>query len=300
MANRISSLIIFLALVFSACKEEPPYISFEPDRTISDTTYILQVPPAPQQKCVLIEEVTGVRCPNCPAAQLEAKTIYNNNPGRVNILTIHPLNRVTGLTRPFDPSQGDAYTSKYDFRTDAGAQIYDLMGTGETGALPIGNVNRKLFPAQVHRNVLYGKWSGFVNAELALSTPVNIVVNGRNTGDSVEVELTITYTQAVSDSQYITVSILESEMEDVQESKDLNGNTIYVEDYIHHHVLRAVVTKYLGDYLHASYVPGRVFYKKYRIKRETKWDKTNLDVLAMVHLSTTKKDVIHSKEAKVN
>jgi hypothetical protein len=110
----------------------------------------------------------------------------------------------------------------------------------------------------------------------------------------------LTYTEVVADSNFLTVAILESEMEDVQESKDANGNVIYVEQYMHNHVLRSVVTSYFGDLLKGSYEPGRVFYKKYRIKKDVKWNPANLDVLAMVHLNTTKKDVIHSKEVKVN
>lgn len=294
----------FAVALLGACKEEPPYISFEPDRTIGDTTYVLPAPPAAEQKMVLIEEVTGVRCPNCPAAQTEAKNIAASNPGRINILTIHPLNRQNALTRPFDQNIGDPHNSKYDFRTDAGAQIYDFVGSGETGSLPIGNVNRKQFPGEAHRNVQYNKWNGFVNAELALATPVNIDIKGKNVGDSIEVELTLTYTQNVNDSQYVTIAILESEMEDVQESKDGSGNSIIIENYIHKHVLRGTITKFLGDYLgnveNYPCVPGRVFYKKYRILRDPKWNNANLDVLAFVHLSSSKKDVIHSKEAKVN
>jgi hypothetical protein len=282
----------------NACKEEPPYISFAPDSTIGDTTYIQLPAPAKQNKSVLIEEYTGVRCPNCPKAQLEAKTLSDNNPGRINILTVHPLNKLNALTRPFDVAIGDAHTSKFDFRTEPGAQIFEMVGI--SGSLPIGNVNRKLFSGESSRNIDYQKWSANVANELNSPTPVNIDIKAKNAGDSVEVEVTLTYTESVSDSNFVTIAIIESEMEDVQESKDVNGNVIYVENYIHNHVLRGIVTGYYGDLLEASYVPGRVFYKKYRIKRDPKWNAQHLDALAFVHLNTTKKDVLHSKEAKVN
>ncbi len=299
MKKLINSLFILGVLfAINACKEEPPYINFSPENTIGDTSYIISPVPSAELKSVLIEEFSGVKCANCPSAQVSAKAISTANPGRVNVVTVHPLNKLNALTRPFDKAGGDEFTSKYDFRTEAGALIFEMVGL--TSGIPTGNVNRKLFSGEILPNIDYPKWSAYVNQELNSPTPVNINVNAKNIGDSIEVELTLTYTQAQTDSQYVTISILESEMEDIQESKDSTGATIFVENYIHRHVLRGIITSYFGDYLNASYVPGRVFYKKYRIKRDPKWNAANLDVVAFVHLNTTKKNVLHSKETKVN
>jgi hypothetical protein len=299
MKNKLFAfLLLGLSIVLSSCEEEPPYINMTPESTVGDTTFIQLPAPTPQQKNILIEEVTGVRCPNCPKAQAEAKTISDNNPGRINILTIHPLNKLNALTKPFDVAIGDKHTSAFDFRTEAGAQIFEMVGL--SSALPIGNINRKLFSGETSRNIDYQKWSAYVTNELIQQSPVNINLSAKNMGDSVEIEVVLTYTEVVADSNFLTVAILESEMEDVQESKDLNGSVIYVEEYVHNHVLRSVVTGYFGDLLKGSYEPGRVFYKKYRIKKDVKWNAAHLDVLAMVHLNTSKKDVIHSKEVKVN
>jgi hypothetical protein len=299
MKNKIFGLIILsFALILNACKEEPPYINLVPENAVGDTTYIKLPAPSPEPRNILIEEVTGVRCPNCPKAQAEAKTISDNNPGRINVLTIHPLNKLSALTRPFDQTVGDQHTSAYDFRTEAGAQIFEMVGV--SSALPIGNINRKLFSSETSRNIDYQKWSAYVVSELTQTTPLNIDLKAKNAGDSIEIEVELTYTQSAPDSNYLTIAILESEMEDVQESKDGSGNVIYVEDYMHNHVLRTVVTGYFGDLLKGTYEPGRVFYKKFRVKKDPKWNAAHLDALAIVHLNTSKKDVIHSKEVKVN
>jgi hypothetical protein len=301
MKNNILGLLaIALVLVFSSCKEEPPYINFEPDKGISDTTYVQLPAPSAQPKATLIEEFSGVRCVNCPTGQLTAKSIAEKYPNRVNIVTVHPLNKFNALTRPFDKAIGDEVTSSYDFRTDPGAKILDMVGYGTTGSLPMGNINRRLFSGEDARNIDYQKWSGYVDQEINLPTPVNIDLSAKNIGDEIEIEIKLTYTEIVTDSQYVTISVLESEMEDAQEGKDDNGNSIIYENYIHNHVLRSLVTGYYGDFLNASYEPGRVFYKKYRIKRDAKWNAQNLDVIAFVHLNTTKKNVLHSKEVKVN
>lgn len=299
MNKSIILILVGLVFGFSACEEVPPYINFAKDRTVGDTTYIVSPVPAAENRAIYIEEFTGVQCPNCPKAQAEAKQISENNPGRVFILTLHPLGIMTPLTRPFDASKGDKRTSKYDFRTDAGARIFEMVGFGQTGSLPIGNINRRLFSGENHRNIDYQKWASYAGQELSGTTPVNINVKAKNITDSIEIELTLTYTQNVSDSHYVSVAIAENKIIDVQESKDNNGNSIYEDNYEHNHVFRAMVTSFFGDYLNQSLVPGRVIYRKYRIARSEAWNSANLEILAFVHLSTSQKNVLHIKGSKV-
>ncbi len=291
------SLLVGVALL-SSCEEIPPYINFEPESVVEDTTYVSSEIPTAQQRQIVIEEITGVRCPNCPTAQAEAKAISARFPNRVNILTLHPLNKVNALTTPFDPARGDKHLSKYDFRTQAGALIFEMVGI--SNSLPVGNVNRIKFPGEISANTDYQKWSAFSEAELAKPTPLNLEVTAKNIGEEVEIRVKVTYTQAVSDSNYLSVAILESDLEDVQESRDAGGASIYVEDYIHNHVLRAMASSFFGDLLKADYVSGRVFIKTYRFKRDdAKWNKNNLEVLVFVNKDVSKKEIIHSAEVKV-
>ncbi|MBC7384171.1 MAG: Omp28-related outer membrane protein [Bacteroidia bacterium] len=290
-------LAIGMCITLQSCKETPPYINFVKANVASDTSYVALPAPTPEIKNVLIEEFTGVQCPNCPAAQLEARTIADNNPGRINLITVHPLGKLDPLTRPFDPAKGDDYKSKYDFRTLAGAQIFEMVGI--SNSLPIGNINRKLFTTETSSNIDYQKWSAKVLEELNISTPVNISVSANNSGDSINIELTLKYTEAVTDSHYITLAVVESEITDVQEGRDMNNKTIFDEKYVHKHVLRAIVTDYFGDLLKAKLEPGRIFNKKYTYLRDISWVKTNLEVVAFIHLNTVKKNVIHSKETHV-
>src|SRR5688572_24500027 len=69
------SLLFLIPLTFLSCEEEPPFIDFSPPYKTKDTTYInLTIPPA-QNKAVLIEDITGVRCVNCPDAAKKARDI---------------------------------------------------------------------------------------------------------------------------------------------------------------------------------------------------------------------------------
>ena len=289
--------ILLMGTFFASCEETAPYINLSPSNSFQDTTYITEKIPAAQQSTVLIEEFTGVRCPNCPDAQLEAKTISANNPGRINILTIHPKGLLNMLTTPFSIDIGDKHTSKYDFRTDAGKEIFNMIGV--TGSLPRGSVNRRLFSGEIERAIDYQKWANYVNGELNKSTPVNIELNSYFTrNDSIAVEITLTYTEAVSDSNYLTIAVVENGMIDVQEKK-VGPTVIYDEEYDHEHVLRAVVSDFYGDLLKANLERGRVFKKLYLYKRDPLWVKDNLKVLAIVNSNTTIKNVIHSKEADI-
>ena len=65
-----------MALAFTACEEIPPYIDYSvPVVPKKDTTYIASVIPAAQHKAVIIEDITGVRCNNCPSAAQKAMDI---------------------------------------------------------------------------------------------------------------------------------------------------------------------------------------------------------------------------------
>jgi len=285
-----------------SCKEEPPFINLLPDATIADTTYMITNPPSPETKNVIIEEFTGVRCPNCPDAQIEAKRLAEANPGKINIVTIHPLNLLNTLTRPFDKNIGDKYTSAYDMRTEAGRVIFQLIGV--TQQLPTGSVNRRLFSGETNFALDFSKWAAYVNDELTKTAPLKIETNANKINDSVEIACTVTYTQDVSDTNYLTIVITQDGIIDVQEKK-VGGTTIYDEGYVHNHVLRAVVTIPTGDLLNPKVANGyelkrgRVFKKVYKFLLNNSWDVTKLHVVSIVHSNPNKKEVLQSVETSV-
>jgi hypothetical protein len=295
--NKIFFFISVLTLLV-ACKETPPYINLTPSNISTDTTYLIQQIPAPQDSTVLIEDFTGVRCPNCPDAQTEAKNLMANNPERVNVITIHPSNLLNSLTTPFSKElRGDKVTSYYDFRTQAGAEIFRLIGV--SNSLPIGSINRRLFSGETNRVIDYQKWAANVNSELLKTTPVNIDLNCYFTPkDSIAIDLTLTFTEVVTDSNYFSVAVVENKLKDVQE-RNTGTSVIYDTAYTHEHILRAVVTDFYGDLLKAPLVKGRVFKKLLLYKIDPAWNKNNLKIIAFVHGNTSIKNVLHSREADV-
>jgi len=77
-------------VLFSACtKEIGPAIDFSKVQA-KDTFYMAPVENA-QLKNVLIEEFTGVKCPNCPDGHNIVATIQNANPSRVIAIGYYPF-----------------------------------------------------------------------------------------------------------------------------------------------------------------------------------------------------------------
>lgn len=59
------------------------------EKPLLDTFYVGSVPAASPKK-VLLFDVTGVRCNNCPKAAVLAKSLASSNAGRVEIVALYP------------------------------------------------------------------------------------------------------------------------------------------------------------------------------------------------------------------
>ncbi len=133
-------LILFIVALINACKEDGPFIDMTPKREKlqGDTEYVAATLANPQPHNVLIEDITGVKCPNCPASHDKAKEISNANQGRIVIAALHAYSN-PGFTDPNPPSAG--FT---DFR-DSTADYIVTQLLGNPSQLPSGAINRKNF-----------------------------------------------------------------------------------------------------------------------------------------------------------
>lgn len=290
----ILPLFIFLFLLAS-CKEKPPFIDFEKSSKLKDTSYMLSEVPDAQTKNVLLEDFTGVRCPNCPAAQDVAKDLSSTYEGRIITIAIHPLSILSSLTRPFI-NPPDKHQSKYDFRTKAADVIFEHVGI--LSFLPVGAINRTLFNGESNITIPSQKWPAAVNEELTKTTPVNIQVSAAVVDTSIIATVKITYTQNISESHLVSIMLVENGLVDVQEKLDPNAGVIYLPEYEHNHILRAPFTKPLGEQITVPLVRGRYIEKSFAIKYNPAWIKNNLKVVAFVNNATTKV-IVHVKEVNV-
>ncbi|MBJ7428126.1 MAG: Omp28-related outer membrane protein [Bacteroidia bacterium] len=290
--NKIKSIktlqIIALSIfALASCSEEtPPGLNFTPERSVFDTTYITNNIPAAQATNVLIEDFTGVKCPNCPRAQGVAKNLMTANPKRVFVMAMHPgKGLLSTLTSPFK-TPGDDHDSKYDFRTEEAADLLTMLGG--TSQLPIGSINRTLFNGEPSILIIDPKWSGKTSEKLNTTSIVNIDTFGTKgvyyvDANTIRINVKLSYTAASTDSQFVSIAIIEDGILDYQE----NG-TVVEENYEHNHILRRMITPTTGSQLKASIVLGRVFEKTYDYQFATNetWNRKNLKLVVFVHNGT--------------
>ena len=154
--NKPLLLAVALLLAVSAGREVGPDINLKNnENAIEDTTYVESPVQTAELHNVLIEEFTGVRCPNCPQGHVIIANIKAANPGRVNSLSLHPINSL-GAPYPF---------SVLDFRSQDAQDLFDYLG--QIGLEPAAGINRKLFGGETKILLDKSKWNAKVNDELS-------------------------------------------------------------------------------------------------------------------------------------
>lgn len=294
MKKLIYTIALFTAL--AGCKERNDnLINLTPeltpgDQLVIDSTYMNTSTPSPSAKNVLIEDFTGVRCPNCPEATQIAADIASENSGRVAVIGIHP-NNLGLLVRPYNES-------KYDFRTVEGTNVFTLLGSSQL--LPIGAIDRKKFTGESEILIGKDKWRAYAQAQLATTSIANISftkVEYNPSNRDLMVELEIVYTQAAgSDDNYLSMAITEDKLIDLQLKQGFGVDSTYE----HNHVFRKFVQPANGLFLTGPIEKGRTFRIKYKTVWPQEWNPENCHLVAFIHKRTSPDyEVVQVKEEKV-
>jgi hypothetical protein len=115
---------------------------------------------SPENKKVVLEEFTGIKCVFCPEGHAIAQAIQNNNPENVFLINIHS----GGFAVP--------NTGEPDFRVPDGNTIRSFFGVS---GYPSGMVNRHVFSGG-SPVMGRGAWSSSANSTLGESSYVNVGV----------------------------------------------------------------------------------------------------------------------------
>jgi Outer membrane protein Omp28 len=280
----VLGLTLFLILS-NGCKEVPPFINYEPEILLAnDTTYLLTSAPVAEDKNLLIEDISGVRCINCPAAAEMAHMIKTNNPeGRVVVLTLH-TNKYGIYTRPITDT----------FNTIEATLILDNL-IGLPLGLPAGALDRKIFDGKTDAVLAPPSlWESYANQQLALKTKANLefelIVNKESR--SVIANIKATFLEDFADGAYLSVFLSESFINSDQLTPD--G---YDEEFEHNFILRKGITPYNGILLASEIEANRVFEKgfEFEVPDNLKFDNCNVVVL-INKFKVGENDVIQSME----
>ena len=268
----------FLCLMMLSCEEEGPAVILDEAETLSDTTYVTSTIPIAQDKVVLIEELTGVRCPNCPDGHQEVETILANNPGRVLAVAVHT------------PFLGQPFPGEPSLITQSGIDMESIFG-GYDGK-PASLIDRINYPGEQYRFLGLPQWVIRVNERMMETSPVNIDVSSTlsSNGNSGVISASMIYTGAASDHRF-GILLTENQVPTTQ----IVGS-IEVEDYEQEHVLRRYITPVSGQGLEASLEAGRVFEKEFAFDLEEGWNSDNMEVIIWV---SDANGIVHAAKSKL-
>ena len=242
-------------------------------------------------RVVLIEELTGVSCPNCPTGTATIEQIKANYGKKVVAVGIHG----NFLSWPTPEN-------KYDFRNEYAKELEDYLKPWD--GKPAASINRIQYTAE--RSISTpAVWSNYVDQELAKENVMILEMESTFDETTREVNLTVTLIPlknfSTDDNLHLSVMVLESEIEDAQE----DSNTI-IEEFTHNHVLRTMLTPALGMSINKDLVQNQAekFNFKYIIplpeEGDLLWIPEHMELVSFVNtVDGDRKDVLQAAEIKI-
>ncbi len=279
-------LFLFLPLFFAfACEkiEAPYYEESYLDSLPADEKCLIeanQVREAGQvsqvSKKVLLEEMTGHQCGNCPSASLKASELQDRYGEDLIFMAIHagPLANVK--------SGSDKFTT--DFRTSTGNEWYTSLN--DRNAVPFGMVDR----SRVGTNP--SEWEGFIDERLEEEPQVGIDIYPCMEADSSELGVVV-YIRALKDlegEKRLSLVLVEAEIVDWQKDYRVRSGSPDIPDYVHKNVLRRSINGSWGDRLRdGSISASENVTFSYGVDLAADWKLSQLKLIAFVHDFSTRK-----------
>ena len=223
-------------------------------------------PPPPENRVILIEEITGVSCPNCPAGAATIADFKSTFPDNVVSVAYHSPPNFTEL-RP---------TSAYDFRRDEAADIETAIG-GAFGK-PSAAFNRREADNGFTWNGVINSWAA--DAQTELDRPATFLLYVENSYDEGTRALTcnVVGTPLITDEDnyFIHVMILENNIIDAQ----LDQSTDILE-YEHDHVFHKLLTNSVnGEAFSSGVTEGEEISRTFNFTLPTQSDTDNVPWIA--------------------
>ena len=256
----MKNILFLIGLVFliSACEERPVVIpEFEPIQS---------------GRVVLVEELTGVRCPNCPAGSERLNSIETQYPDNIVIVGIHG----TDLTKPLAES-------KYDFRNQDAIDLENFLKPylGK----PAAYFNRVFYDELQGDwgNSFNGQWQGYFERELEKPQTLELSITKSYDPETRVLDITVgaLALEDLTGDFKVTIMLTENDIIDAQDDQ----NTI-IDDYKHKHVLREIITNFDGDQFAITLERNKPFTKSYTFtipQDETDlWNDDNMEVIAFI------------------
>ena len=174
---------------------------------------------------VYVEKYTGPKCPNCPAADVTLTAAHERFGDRLVIISV---NHPTG--------QGEPFAGEPDMRTDAGNAWDSHFGIN---AIPA---------AYIDRNTATQYSGGMSNiiadieSTLKQSPQVGVELTATADGNTISITADVTLFSQIAGGLTLTLALTEDSLS----YRQINGSEIE-DNYVHNHMLRAVITDTWGN-----------------------------------------------------
>ncbi len=287
--KKYAAALLLLSGFFTACEEKGPNINLTaPTAIATDTTYTATVETV-QARQVLVEEFTGVKCPNCPEGHAVLRSLLTSFPNGVNIVSYQAYN--SAQTEPIKNE------TRSDNRTQAATEISTSV-FGGIPSLPTAGIDR----APDGGSLLNSRslWPAITTTRSKIAPPVNLTISSEYDAASRQVTATVrmAYTQSVTQPHRLSLAITEGNIIDAQEYPD----SVQL-DYEHEHVFRQFVTANTGDDLLKDMTTkeaGRVIERQFKFVLKEAYKPENCYLLGFVHYADgNEKSVMQSAEKKI-
>jgi Outer membrane protein Omp28 len=242
-------------------------------------------------RIVLIEELTGASCPNCPKGSAALENIIAKYPGKVAVVGIHGQ----FLAEPIKNK------SKYDFRNEKAKELENWFRPWY--GKPAATINRILTedPQEPYAISSPDLWLAEVEKELQKPHQMNILLAADYDESKRTIDLDVTVIPLVdlAGNFNISVYLTESNIIDAQ-----SNGAVYVDDYKHKHVLMDMMTNATGDSFGSNLKANDIIKKKFPTYtlpvKEGLHKPENMEVIVMVSKSNPgERDVMQAAFVKV-
>lgn len=230
---------------------------------IDEGDRFINVKPAEVGRAVLIEDLTGQRCINCPTGTDIINGIIQTY-GEDNVIAVGIHSGPLGFT---------GNSKRVGLMTDTGDEYYTYWANGTNLGQPSAIFNRKKGPSDNLNN-----WAAEVG--LIISEKANLSIDITNAYDAKKRELTTkvgAFGVNGTVNGKLQVWIVEDGIKAMQMMPDGSAN----QEYIHNHVFRAAVNGTWGE--EVTVKEGETTSKDYSYVLPETWNADNISVVAFVY-----------------
>jgi Outer membrane protein Omp28 len=277
MKKVLFTLAIIALVAFYSCDViDPPY---------DDGGIVIPPDTTERNKMILLEDYTGFKCPNCPAAADEAYRLSHEvYKDKIIVLAIHS----GGFA---DPDKEHTL----DLRCDDGIEITNQLGLMDAPR-PVFTLNRTEFDNSIYvfKNQAEGKIADMVDDKAKVK--LDFEVNTASTVTNIKFDITLKYFEDQNANENIVLYLIEDGIVGYQNIEGVDHH-----DYVHNHVMRGSangafgkkITEYTGETIKAD--ETKSFSIDYTFDASTGWVPANMKVIAAI-INTTNNEVLQCNE----